>query len=437
MKLALLLLLAGCALAQEWKAGIAKAVITPREPIWMAGFGARTRPSEGVRQDLYVKALALQDRSGRTSVIVTADMIGFTREMSDEIRRRSALAPERLVLSASHTHSGPVVGQLGRPGYMLAEPEAAAVRRYTPVLLETIVKVIGEAARDLQPASLAFGQGLAGFAVNRRRARIRSLPGPVDHDVPVLLVRGADGALRAVLAGYACHATALSDYQISGDWPGFFKEEFERAHPGVEAMFVAGCGADANALPRNTVDLARKYGQILAAAVDEVVRGKTASVAGPLAAVFDTVDLPFGPPPTREQLRTELTHKNAARRNNAARLLETLDRGGKLPESYPYPVQVWRFGKSLRWIVLSSEVVVDYSLLFKQRYGWDNTWVSAYANDFCGYIPSLRVLREGGYEGGEAMGAQGHPGPWGDRVEELIAAKVEELVKRAGAGDRK
>jgi len=437
MKLALLCLLAGCALAQEWKAGFAKAVITPREPIWMAGFGARTRPSEGVRQDLYVKALSLQDRRGRTAVIVTADMIGFTREMSEEIRKGSGLPPERLVLSASHTHSGPVAGQLGRPGYMLAEREAAAVRRYTPVLLDTIVKVIGQAARDLQPVSLAFSQGLAGFAVNRRRARLRNLPGPVDHDVPVLIVRAPDGALRAVLAGYACHATALSDYQISGDWPGFFKEEFERAHPGAEAMFVAGCGADSNALPRNTVELARKYGQILAAAVDEVVRGKTVPVTGPLETVFGAVDLPFGPPATREQLRVDLKHNNAARRNNAARLLEILDRGGKRPESYPYPIEVWQFGKTLRWIVLASEVVVDYSLLLKQRYGWDRTWVSAYANDFCGYIPSLRVLREGGYEGGEAMGAQGHPGPWGDRVEELIAAKVDELVKHTGAGNLK
>ena len=111
-----------------------------------------------------------------------------------------------------------------------------------------------------------------------------------------------------------------------------------------------------------------------------------------------------------------------------------LDRGGKLPEGYAYPIAVWQFGKGPRWIVLSSEVVVDYSLRLKGQYGWNDTWVSAYANDFCGYMPSLRVLKEGGYEGGEAMAAQGHPGPWGDSVEELIVAKVAELVKRAAPG---
>jgi neutral ceramidase len=425
-----LLLVACCAFAQEWKAGLSRAVITPAEPIRMAGFSARTKPSEGVRQDLYVKALALQYGAGSVAVIVTADTIGFTRAMSDEIVKRSGMPSRRLVLSASHTHSAPVAGQLGRPGYMLNEREAAAVRRYSASLIDNVVKVIAQATQDLQPASLSFGQGVAGFAVNRRRVRIRSLPGPVDQDVPVLAVRSPDGKLRAVVAGYACHATALSDYQISGDWPGFFKEEFERAHPGAEAMFVAGCGADSNALPRNTVDLARKYGQIFAAAVGEVVRGKMTAVSGPLETAFDTVDLPFAPPPSREQLQAQLKQSNAARRNGAARLLAILDRGGTLPDHYPYAVEVWQFGRALRWIVLSSEVVVDYSLRLKGQYGWNDTWVSAYANDFCGYIPSLRVLKEGGYEGGDAMITQGHPGPWGDHAEELIVAKVGELVKR-------
>ena len=302
MRALLLLLAAGGVFAQEWKAGLAQAVITPAEPVWMAGFGSRKKPSEGVRRDLYVKALALEDRAGRVSVIVTTDIIGYTRAMSDEIWKRSGLPRERLMLSASHTHSAPVAGQLGRPGYMLNERDSAAVRRYSTFLLDSVVKVIAEARRDLRPAALSFGQGFAGFGVNRRRARLRSLPGPVDQDVPVLTVRAPGGELRAVLAGYACHATALSDYKISGDWPGYFQEEFERAHPGAQAMFVAGCGADVNALPRNTEELARKYGQILAAAVGEVVRGKQAAVSGPLGAVFDTVELPFAPPPTRQQL---------------------------------------------------------------------------------------------------------------------------------------
>jgi len=422
--------LAPAAGTPAWKAGIAKAEITPREPIWMAGYAARKHPSEGVRQPLWVKALALQDSAGRTSVVVTADLVSITRQMSEYIAGRAGVPRERLMVCASHTHSGPVAGTLGNPGYVLDEVHAAPVRRYLPWMLDTAVETVRRAVRETAPATLAFGQGLAGFAVNRRRAANRAWPGPVDHDVPVLAVRSPEGKLRAVVAGYACHATVLDDYQINGDWPGWFKESFEREHPGVEALFVQGCGADANPLPRRSVELMHKYGEVMAAAVGEVARGRMTPLAGPLEAAFGTVDLPFGPPPSRAQIEAELKHANTARRDRAAHLLKTLERDGRLPAGYPYPVQVWSLGPGLLWVVLSSEVVVDYSLRLKARYGWDNTWVSAYANDYCGYIPSLRVLKEGGYEGGEAMVYRGHPAPWGERVEELVAAKVEELAAR-------
>ncbi|MFB3826659.1 MAG: neutral/alkaline non-lysosomal ceramidase N-terminal domain-containing protein [Bryobacteraceae bacterium] len=430
MKTLALWLLAASAAHGQWKAGVAKADITPREPIWMSGFASRTKPSEGVRQKLWVKALAIEDGAGRTSVIVTADIIGWTREMAESVASRGGVPRERLVLSASHTHSGPVGGQLGRPGYVLEEKYAAAVRRYLPFLLDATVDTIGRAVRGMTPATLHWGQGLAGIAVNRRRAVHRAWPGPVDQDVPVLAVKSPAGELRAVVAGYACHATVLNDYQIGGDWPGCFKEVYEQWHPGAEALFVAGCGADANALPRGTPEHARRYGEILAAAVDQVTRGRMPALTGPIYAAWGTVDLPFAVR-TRAQIEAELQSRTPAYRINAARLLETLDRGGKLPAAYPYPVQVWNFGGRLIWIVLSSEVVSDYALRLKARHGWTTTWVSAYANDYCGYIPSLRVLKEGGYEGGEALAAQGHPGPWGERVEELVASKVEELVKRA------
>src|SRR5574340_1302922 len=405
MRTLTLWLLAACAAWGQWKAGVAKADITPREPIWMAGFASRTKPSEGVRQKLWVKALALEDNAGRTSVIVTADIVGWTKDMAENVASRCGVPRERLVLSASHTHSGPLTGQLNRPTYVLDETQSAAVRRYMPFLLDTTVDVIGHAVRGMTPATVHWAQGLAGFAVNRRRAANRAWPGPVDQDVPVLAVKAPDGTLRAVLAGYACHATALSDYQINGDWPGFFKETYEQQHPGAEALFVQGCGADANALPRRTVELAQKYGEIMAAAVDEVTRGRMPAVAGPIHAAYETVDLPLMPR-TRAQITAELKSSNPTYRRNAARLLETLDGGGKLATSYPYAVQVWNFGGHLTWVVLSSEVVSDYALRLKGRYGWNNTWVSAYANDACGYIPSLRVLKEGGYEGGDARSGE-------------------------------
>jgi hypothetical protein len=203
----------------EWKAGVAKTAITPTEPIWLAGFAARTKPSEGVRQDIYVRALALQDQTGRAFAIVTLDLVSIDRQTADEIaaqcRDRYGIARDRLVMNVSHTHSGPVAGLQPLPFHDLTSEDKQIVARYTKELMRKTVDTVGAAIADLEPANLWFEQGLAGIAVNRRRVGQRSRPGPVDHDVPTLAVRSASGALRAIIVGYACHATALNDYLIS------------------------------------------------------------------------------------------------------------------------------------------------------------------------------------------------------------------------------
>jgi neutral ceramidase len=426
---------------RAWMAGVARIDVTPREPIFMKGYGSRTKPSEGVRQNLFVKALALRDSTGATSVIVTSDFHSYTRRMSDTVaeavKTRYGLSRDRLILNASHTHSGPALtGEpLLRPAEDINSEQEAVIRRYTARVLEQIVEVIGGAISDLAPAEIAFGHGSAGFGVNRRRvgAGSRHLPGPVDQDVPVLSIRAANGSLRAIVFGYSCHATsAPADYQIGADWPGYAQAAVEMAHAGATAMFVNGCGADCDPIPRSTIDLPRTYGEILAAAVGQVVRRQMPSLTGPLRTVFEYVDIPFQQPPTREDLHERLKTATGMRARHARQLLGIIEREGKLSDRYPYPVQVWQFGEGLTLITLGGEVVVDYALRFKAEYGWEDTWVAGYSNDVMGYIPSLRVLREGGYEGGGAMVNYGRPGPLGEAVEEVIAAKVGELVTRAG-----
>jgi neutral ceramidase len=435
---ALLLAILGTALlAQEpagWKAGVAKVVITPDEPIWMAGFASRDRPSEGVRQDIYVRALALHDGGGKSSVLVTLDLAGIEREMADEMaarcRERYGLTRDRLVLNVSHTHSGPVAGLVPMPLYDLTPAQREVVRRYTMSLIDKTVQVVGMAIQDMAPATLSFGQGLAGIAVNRRRLISRSFPGLVDHDVPVLAVHDAMGNLRVVVVGYACHATTLNDYRISNDWPGYAREAIEKAHPSATALFVQGCGADSNALPRRDEALARNHGESLAVAAELVLKGKMTPLAGPLRTAYDRVDLPFHQLLTREELRKRLEDKAKMYRTTARYLLDILDRDGKFPDHCSYPVQVWQFGTGLKFIALGGETVVDYSLRLKSQFGFDNTWVAGYSNDLPGYIPSKRVLQEGGYEGGDALVLFGRPGRFGAAVEEIIVEKVGDLVKR-------
>ena len=93
-------------------------------------------------------------------------------------------------------------------------------------------------------------------------------------------------------------------------------------------------------------------------------------------------------------------------------------------------MHVWRFGNGLKLIALGGEVVVDYSLRLKAQHGWDDTWVAGYSNDVFGYVPSRRVLKEGGYEGGDALINRPFPGPFAPEIEETIATKVDQLVQK-------
>jgi hypothetical protein len=299
--------------------------------------------------------------------------------------------------------------------------------------------VAGEALKGLVPCQLAWGNGEANFAVNRRNNKEADVPklieegklkGPVDHQVPVLKVTDAKNQLKAVLFGYACHATVLSFYQWTGDYPGFAMLELEKRHPGAMALFWAGCGGDQNPLPRRKVELAEKYGKELASAVEAVLKMHLRPIEGSLATIYHEIDLPLAELPTREKLVEESMSKNKYVAIRARALLEQLKTDGSLRSIYPYPVQAWQLGDGPALLTLGGEVVVDYSLRLKKELGPDNLWVMGYSNDVMAYIPSLRVLKEGGYEGGGAMVYYGLPAIWSPRVEELIVKEAHELIKK-------
>lgn len=421
--------------AGSLETGAAKVNITPGEPIWMAGWATRDKPSQGVSAEVFAKALALRDETGQVSVLLTTDLLGFSKAMVDTLtqRARDSFGLERrsLILNASHSHSAPLAGDLLPLYFDLPAKEREVMERYTEFLYDRIIEAIDQALESLAPAVLAFEQGLAGFAVNRRRSRPggRSLPGVVDHDVPVLSVRSTDGALRAVVFGYSCHATAIEDGKVNGDYPGLAQAAIETMHPGAVALFVAGCGADANPLPRFRPGLAESYGHILAQAVHEVLGGQMRPVTGPLRTVFAEVALPLQRPPAREELEAMLPGREGVKRREVENLLTILARGEQLQRSCSFPIHVWQFGSDLTFIALAGEPVADYSLRFREAYGWDSVWVSGFNDELVAYIPSLRVLREGGYEGTTGMMEYGLPSPFGSAVEEVIAEAVHELVQ--------
>lgn len=427
----------------SWKAGVASVKVTPEGPMMMAGYASRNKPSEGVEQDLFVKALALEDAGGNRMVIVTSDLIGIPRPLRESleiaVEKKYHLPPHALLLNASHTHSGPELRASKASIYGLGADRVTQARGYLKQLEAKIVTLIGSALDDLQPSHVDYSKARAGFAMNRRLPTKNGFinspnpDGPVDQSVPVLRVTDNNGKLRAVLFGYACHNTTLGLYTFNGDYAGYAQEYLEAAHPGTVAMFLMGCGGDQNPYPRRTLDLAKQHGRSLANAVEtalDVLKKTPHPVHGRIQSALENAPLEFSAPPTKEELLKQKESSNKYERKHAEMLLDELETSGTINTEYAYPVQAVRLGDEITLVALAGETVVDYSLRLKRELKSPIVWVAGYSNDVFGYIPSRRVLEEGGYEGGGAMRYTAFPGPWTSSVEERIVSKVHQLVNQ-------
>lgn len=425
---------------ESWQAGVAKINITPAQSMWMSGYASRDKPAQGKIHDLWAKAVVIQDPTGHSVVLITLDLVGIDRATSQQICERlqktHQLDRSQIAIATSHTHSGPVVGTNLMAMYAFDEPNMKLIKDYTMQLSDAIATATADAFTSLAPAVISTGESQASFAVNRRNNREADVPmlrengmlvGPVDHRVPVISVRDTAGKLRAIVFGYACHATVLSLMEWSGDWPGFAQLEIESRHPDTVALFWAGCGADQNPLPRRTVELAAEYGKQTADAVDRALQSPMQPVQGSLKSVYRETDLALEHIPTAEELETDLKSDNVYIVRRAEWLKTKIATDGKLSPTYPYPVQIWAIGNDVKLTFLGGEVVVDYALRLDAELPGKTNWVAGYSNDVMAYIPSKRVLMEGGYEGESSMIYYGLPSRWGPDVEEQIVRTAQEL----------
>ncbi|GAB3921626.1 neutral/alkaline non-lysosomal ceramidase N-terminal domain-containing protein [Larkinella terrae] len=436
----LVVLLTQSGFAGGWKAGVASVVITPKESQWMAGYAARTRAAEGKLHDLWAKALALEDEKGNRVVLVTSDLLGFPKVLSDRIRERLqkqlGLSKAQIILNSSHTHSGPVLGQALLDIYPIDAAERTKIERYSQQLEDQIVTLVGQAFRKLEPAELFAQNGVTRFQVNRRNNKEGSLReqtdlnGPNDYAVPVIKVLNTSGKLIAVAFGYACHPTVLDQYQWSGDYVGFAQLELEKAHPGARALFFQGAAGDQNPMPRRTVPLARQFGRELAAAVDRVLEEPMRNLPAQVRTAYSEIELPLAAPPTEAELTTTAQENEGYMKRWAIRMLAEKKQGKPFVTSYPYPLQIWQLGGQPVF-TFGGELVVDYAIACKKRFGPD-VFVMGYSNDVMAYIPSATILKEGGYEGATSQMVYGLPTIWAPEVPELIIREMSRLAGQLG-----
>jgi len=437
--------------AADWKVGVAKTVITPAVPIHLVGYGGRDNPFSSVDIDIYAKALAFEDHQGHRGIMVTADLVGFQdvffRSVCERVTKKTGLSRTQMMLNASHNHTGPLMSLKpdlqGNVAYSaFSHEEAQQVVEYTKDLQEKIFHLMIAALNDLKPAELSWGSDRVTFVMNRRiktkQGTIRMGPnpdGPADSVVPVLKVTGANGKIRALLFGCACHNTGLTgDHNvITGDYAGYAQQVLEKRYPGAIALFQAGCGADANPEPRTDVPGVRILGLELANAVTRALVGKLTPIHGELQCALRKTDLPLKTyqPGQVEAMATETDTVGLMSKH----LWKILQSGATLRTNYPAHIAAWAFGEDLIIVAFPSETVAEYALNLRAQFPDRPLWVSAYSNDLFGYVPTAKIVREGGHETiGVTTWLWGtdladHVGFFSEEVEQVMMNTARELIE--------
>jgi hypothetical protein len=417
--------------APVYDVGFSKGDITPTYPVRLNGYWGRNVESTNSVHPLYAKGMAIGSDKQGPAVLISVDNCIVPKQVYDEIvsrLSRHGVAREKLVILVSHSHTAPKLAGAADNIFGMDIPPADQehIDRYTKEFTDALEQAAVSALKDRGPARMAWAQTSAAFAANRR-----TKGGPVDHDVPVLVITDPKGKLRGLLLNYACHCTTLDgkETRMCGDWAAFAEQALEDSCPGITAMTAIGCGADQNPNPRPGVEFAKQHGKELADAVLNLLDQKLKPISGKLECRASKIGLPFEKVPSREDYEKILAgSSNAPTAYHAKKEMARIDRGEKLPAELPYMVQEWNFGDRLAMVFLPGEVVVDYSLRLKREFDPQRLWVNAYANYVPCYIPSKRVWAEGGYEGGGAMIYYDLPTRLSQNTEELIINAVYEIM---------
>jgi len=414
----------------QLSAGIARRCITPTRPIYQSGY-ARTSKSVGVYQQIYVRALTLEDEAGQRVAILTAELLDFSQPMVEKIhaalKLRLGLDERRVLLAPSHTHCGPTLDHPFSIVYDEIDHD------YVSWVCDTCVDAIAEAADSTAPVAAEFATSRAVFGVNRRRPDLDGCPmrpnpaGRYDPEVSILKLTASDDRPVAVLFSYACHPTTMGGELIGGDYPGHAMLVLEKEFPGANAMFLQGCLGDVRVrmvngqgrFCRGSLDDIRAFGRELSLAVTTGLGGARTEVTGPLSCHRETVSLPFRDLPTEADLKHKAEHGSAFQSAWAKVVLERIARDGSLPTERPAVVQSLGIGP-FRLIAFNDQTCVGYQLKLKEELRGTPLMVAAHCGNSRSYVPTVDMIPEGGYEVEAGIYSALQPAPLAAETESIL-----------------
>lgn len=449
------------------KFAVMKQSMTPPQPVFMAGFGARTRKSEGLLDELYVKAVLLSE-GGKELLLVVFDALGadrgFVLGVKKALGERFGLEEADILLHFTHTHASiHLTGEhpeLRRGNYSLAQDQwhedSAAIDytediKYYRWIRDTVTALVERCYAGLQPGRLKLAAGRTRAAISRRRVTedgVLWAPAPdadIDDEMTVLTLTDSEGRVKAVLFNLACHPTAMGpdNYLLSSEFVGRACQRLEDERPGEIAVFLQGAAGDLK--PRHSAEGGRfkvcstaemqAAGDELASEVRRVLTdGAFAGIEGPFRSELASIDLSAAAPDERKMAQLLSGEAGEYYRRAAERTIKAEQRG-VAKTKLPLYVQTWRLSEQVTLVALESEIPTEYSLKLKCGCPDRKLIVLGYSNGVYSYIPTRRILKEGGYEADHPF-TIGFKSRFVPETEELILQEVSRQMI-AGSPDRR
>ena len=399
------------------KAGMAKTVITPPVGTQLSGYGGRTGPSTGVLDNLYAKALVVDDGNERIALVV-CDIIGFRIDTVNEIRaiiqQQTGIEPDNVMIMCTHTHSGPNL--------------SAADSAYVESLKLHVAGAVAAAVNGMGEARVGAAQGECRVGSNRRHPNSPSGPynlykypdGTMDPTVMVLRVEDVSGNPIGLITNHAGHPVAWGHRElgISRDYPGYAVDVVENVWGNdVVAIFLQGCCGNLNLnwiwdkpeqspLPRRSMPIEREPRLREVRRLGRILGGETLKAAETITdftsdamvkAARRDVEVPLRkdlPERMQERVAQAKEEKKPPEPGKRGSVYEAVAAG---KETLRTEVQVLRIGDYFV-VGLPSEVFVEFQIEIRQRSGADFTFVSELANDSISYVCTSEAYDEGGYE---------------------------------------
>ena len=416
------------------KLGVAQIEITPKPGVELSGFAARVQPSDGVLDPLFAKAIYLADGSVRL-LWIHCDLVGFDRAIVVAFRRWAAaelgLEPGQVMLSATHTHSGPCTIHLQEAG------------QYDPAYVEFLqgrLREVGHAAMSrVEPVELAAAETRIELALDRRN----TASAHTDPRIAALGFLRPDKTFAAVIANYPMHAVALGamNRKISADIPGQAAEALARQLPGNPVvLFTNGACANLNP-PAENVSFAQiqAWGKLLADTISPAVLRAAPREPGEFKILSRVLRLPmdaldpagieaFADRALQDQKSLhEWGDKYRRVVEHWRSSLTAAAKEGRADPEREAELFLVRVGDILL-LGANAEVFSEFTDWLRRGSG-KQLYLVGYANGDIGYLPTRAAYAEGGYEVEVAHMFYGGFRPKAGSLE-LLASAAAELVSR-------